>query len=70
MLKKEKLTGWTLEGPFQLIYSGIGNLEFLGKSATTPRYVLLAVDLYSSKVYVDLMRSRKQTLQKNNFMKI
>ena len=67
MLKKEKLTGWTLDGPFQLIYPGVGNLDFLGKSATTPR---LAVDHYSSKVYVYLMRSRKQTLQKNNFMKI
>ena len=29
-----------------------------------PRYVLLVVDLYSSKVYVYPMRSRKQILQK------
>ena len=42
----------------------MGNLEFLGKSATTPRYVLLAVDPYSSKIYVYRMHSRKQILQK------
>ena len=30
----------------------MGNLEFLGKNATIPRYVLLVVDLYSSKIYV------------------
>ena len=42
----------------------MGNLEFLGKNATIPRYVLLVVDLYSSKVYVYPMRLRKQILQK------
>ena len=42
----------------------MGNLEFLGKNATIPRYVLLVVDLYSSKVYVYPMCSRKQILQK------
>ena len=42
----------------------MGILGFLGKSATTPRYVVLAVDLYSSKVYVYPMRSREQILQK------
>ena len=42
----------------------MGNLEYLGKSATTRRYVLLAVDLYSSKVYVYSMCLRKQILQK------
>ena len=42
----------------------IGNLEFLGSSTTTLRYVLLTVDLYSSKVYVSPMHSRKQILQK------
>ena len=47
------------------MHADVGKLEFLGSSATTPRYVLLAVDLYSSKVYVYLMHySRKQILQK------
>ena len=60
----DRLTLYSFDGPFQFIHADMGNLEFLGKSATTPRYVLLAVDLYSSKVYVYPMRSRKQTLQK------
>ena len=54
----------SFDGPFQLIHADLGNLEFLGKSATTPRYVLLAVDLYYSKVDIYPMRSRKQILQK------
>ena len=42
----------SFDGPFQLVHANIGNLEFLGKSAVNPKYALLAVDLYSSKVYV------------------
>ena len=53
----------SFDAPFQLIHANVANLEFLGKSATIPRYALLIVDLYSSKVYVYPMRSRKQILQ-------
>ena len=45
-------TLYSFDGLFQLIHADVGNLEFLGKSTTTPRYVLLVVDLYSSKIYV------------------
>ena len=55
----------SFDGSFQLIHADVGNLESLGKSATTPRYVLLAVDLYFSKVYIYPMCSRKQILHKN-----
>ena len=47
-----------------MVHADMGNLEFLGKSATIPRYVLLWVDLYSSKFYVYRIRLRKQILQK------
>ena len=50
-------------GLFQLVHADIANLEFLGKSGTTPKYALLMVDLYSSKVYVYPMRSQKQLLK-------
>ena len=43
MLKKERLI--------------ISPLEFLGKNATFPQYVLILVDLFSSKVYTFPMRS-------------
>ena len=55
---------YSFDGPFQLIHPNVENLEFLGKNATIPRYILLAVDLDSSKVYVYFMKSRKQILQK------
>ena len=49
---------------FQLVHADIANVEFLDKSVTTSCYVLLIVDLYSSKVYVYLMNSRKKLLQR------
>ena len=45
---------------FKLVHADVGNLEFLGKNATFPRYVLVLVDLFSFKTYTYLMRSRKQ----------
>ena len=45
-------TLYSFDAPFQLIHADVvGNLEFLGKNATFPRYVLVLVDLFSSKVY-------------------
>ena len=55
----DRSTLYSFDGPFQLIHADVGNLEFLRKSATAPRYMLLAVDLYSSKVYIYPMRTRK-----------
>ena len=58
---------YSFDGPIQLLHADIGNLEFLGKNATFPQYVLVIVDLYSSKVYTCLMKSRNQILQKMKF---
>ena len=55
-------TLYSFDGPFQLLHADVANLKFLGKSASVPNYALLIVDLYSSKVYVYLMCSRKQFL--------
>ena len=60
----DRSTLHSFDGPFQLLHVNVGNLEFLGKNATILQYVLVVADLYSSKVYVYLMRSRKQILQK------
>ena len=57
-------TIYSFDGPFQLIHADVGNLEFLGKNATFPWYVLVLVDLFSSKVYTYPMKSRKHILQK------
>ena len=60
----DRSTLYSFDGPFQLIHADVGNLEFLGKSITVPKYALLIVDLYSSKIYVYPMPSRKQIVQK------
>ena len=57
-------TLYSFSAPFELFHSDVGNLEFLGKNATFPRYVLVLVDLFSSKVYTYPMKSRKQIIQK------
>ena len=57
-------TLYSFSGPFELLHADVGNLEFLGKNATFPRYVLVIVDLFSSKVYTYPMKSRKQIRQR------
>ena len=57
-------TLYSFSEPFELIHADVGNLEFLGKNATFPRYVLVIVDLFSSKVYAYPMKSRKQIRQR------
>ena len=59
----DRSTLYSFDGPFQLLHSDVGNLEFLGKNATFPQYILVIVDLFSSKIYTYLMKSRKQILQ-------
>ena len=60
----DRSTLYSFDGPFQLLKADMGNLEFLGKSATDPKYCLLFVDLFTSKVYVYPMKSRKSILNK------
>ena len=60
----DRSTLYNFDGPFQLFHADVGNLEFLGKNATFSQYVLVIIDLYSSKVYTYTMKSRKQILQK------
>ena len=60
----DRSTLYSFDGPFQLLHADVANLEFLGKSTSVPNYALLIVDVYSSKVHVYPMRSRKQILKK------
>ena len=62
MKKKDDIdrsTLYSFDGPFQLLHVDLGHLEFLGKSATDPKYCLLFVDIFTSKLYVYPMKSRK-----------
>ena len=62
--KIDRSTLYNFNDPFQLVQADIAKLEILGKLVTTPSYALWIVDLYSSKVYVYLMNSRKKLLQR------
>ena len=42
------------------MHADIADLQYLGNSAIVPKYALLIVDLFSSKVYVYPMQSQKQ----------
>ena len=53
-----------LDTPFQRVHADIADLRFLEKSAVDPKYALLAVDLFTSKVYVYPMKSRKLLAKK------
>ena len=57
-------TLYSFDAPFQLFHADVENLEFLGKNGTFLQYVLVLVDLFSSKVYTYRVKSRKQIRQK------
>ena len=57
-------TLYSFSSSFELFHADVGNLEFLGKNATFPGYVLVLVDLFSSKIYTYPMKSRKQITEK------
>ena len=56
----DRSTLYSFSRPLELLHADVANLEFLGKNATFPQYVLLVVDLFSSKTYTYPMRSRRQ----------
>ena len=55
---------YSFDGSFPLLHADVGNLEFIGKNVSFPQYVLVIVDLFSSKIYTYPMKSGKQILQK------
>ena len=48
----DRSTLFSIKAPFDLMHADVGDLHFLGKSAVDPKYCLLLVDLFSSKIYV------------------
>ena len=57
-------TLYSFGAPFRLFHADVANLEFLGKNATFPQFVLVLVDLFSSKLCTHPMKSRKKIRQK------
>ena len=50
--------------PFELLHADITDLRFLAKSAVDPKYCLLIVDLFTSKIYVYPMKNRSLLAKK------
>ena len=47
---------YSLKGPFDLPHADTADLRFLAKSAVDPKYFLLVVDLFTSKIYTYHMK--------------
>ena len=60
------MTLYSIDQPFQLVHADASKLELLGKSATHPKYCLLVVGMFTSKIYTYLMRLRRNLAKKLN----
>ena len=54
----DRSTLYSISKPFEKVHADIADLRFLAKSAVDPKYALLAVDLFTSKIYVYPMKQR------------
>ena len=59
-------TLYSISKPFELLHADIADLRFLAKSAVDPKYCLLIVDLFTSKIYVYLIKNRSLLAKKLN----
>ena len=55
---------YTINGPMQFFHADLAYLQFFAKSAVDPKYALVCVDLFSSKIYVYAMRKKSNLVQK------
>ena len=60
----DRSTLYSLNGPMQFFHADIAYLQFLAKSAVDPKYALVCVDLFTSKIYVYTMRKRSSLASK------
>ena len=60
----DQSTLYSISKPFELLHANIANLRFLAKSAVDPKYYLLVVDLFTTKVHVHLMKNRSLLVKK------
>ena len=60
----DRSTLYTVNGPLQFFHTDVAFLKFLAKSAVDPKYALVCVDLFTSKVYVYTMRKKSNLVNK------
>ena len=54
-------TLYSINGPMQFFHADVADIHFFSKSAVDPKYALLCVHLFLSKVYVYLMKKKKKS---------
>ena len=59
-------TLYSISKPFELLQADIADLRFLANSAVDPKYRLLIVDLFTSKIYAYPMKNRSLIAKKLN----
>ena len=57
-------TLFSISKPFELLHGDIADTRFLARSAVDPKYCLLLVDLFTSKVYIYPMKNRSLLARK------
>ena len=55
---------YTVNGPLQFFHADLAYLQFFAKSAVDPKYALVCVDLFTSKVYIYTMRTKNNLAKK------
>ena len=61
-------TLYSISKPFELLHADIADLRFLAKSAFHPKYCLLIVDLFISKIYVYPIKNKSLLAKKLNLL--
>lgn len=63
---------YRFEGSLELLHADIADIQFAAKYAVDPKYCLLVVDLFNSKIYKYPLKKKAVFLLKNLscFMKI
>ena len=57
-------TLFSIRKPFELLHADTADTRFLAKSAIDPKYCLLLVDLFTSKIYIYPMKTRSLLAKK------
>ena len=62
----DRSTLYSVEEPLKKFHADIADLRFFARSAADPKYALLVVDLFTSKVFIYPMKNRKLLARKLN----
>ena len=62
----DRSTLYSVEEPLKKFHADIVDLRFFARSAADPKYALLVVDLFTSKVFIYPMKNRKLLARKLN----